>query len=203
MQEHYFSKNPTAEQNEQEFSYQFSDKNYTFRTDSSVFSRGKVDYGSALLIESALIGNGSKILDLAAGYGVIGIILAANLQEGRLFFSDINERAVKLTKENIILNSELIAKEVELTVVQSDGFENITERDFDYIFLNPPIRAGKQTVFKLYHEAYMALKEGGELWIVIQKKQGAPSTMKELETIYSNVEVVNKAKGYLIIKSTK
>jgi 16S rRNA (guanine1207-N2)-methyltransferase len=203
MQEHYFSKSPTAEQNELEFDYHFADKDFKFRTDSSVFSRTRIDFGSALLIESAVIDDGSKMLDLAAGYGAIGIILAAGLQEGQLFFSDINERAVKLTKDNIVLNSELIARAVEITVLQSDGFAEISERDFDYILLNPPIRAGKQVIFKLYRETQIALKKGGELWIVIQKKQGAPSTIKELETIYSKVEIINKDKGYFIIKSTK
>lgn len=203
MQEHYFSKNPTAEQNEQEFNYQFSDNNFIFRTNSSVFSRSRIDYGSALLIESIVIKDKSKILDLAAGYGAIGIIIAAGLQGGQLFFSDINERAIKLTKENILLNSELIAKDVALNVLQSDGLEKLFEHDFDYVLLNPPIRAGKQTVFRLYREAYLALKEGGELWVVIQKKQGALSTIKELETIYSRVEIMNKEKGYFVLKGTK
>ncbi len=203
MSEHYFSKNPTAERKEHEFTYRLSDKDYTFRTDSSVFSRSRIDYGSALLIESAVIKAGSKILDFAAGYGAIGIVLAAGLQEGHLFFSDINERAVRLTKENILLNSELISKDVALTVVQSDGLENISEREFDYVFLNPPIRTGKKTVFRLYREAHLALKNGGELWVVIQKKQGALSTFKELESLYTKVEVVKRSKGYYIIKSTK
>ena len=36
----------------------------------------------------------------------------------------------------------------------------------------------------------------GELWVVIQKKQGAPSALKNLAELYGKVEVVAKNKGY-------
>ncbi len=71
------------------------------------------------------------------------------------------------------------------------------------ILTNPPIRAGKETIFRFYDEAYEKLVEGGELWIVIQKKQGAPSTVSHLEEMFSEVDVVEKKKGYWIIQSKK
>ena len=48
---------------------------------------------------------------------------------------------------------------------------------FSAILTNPPIRAGKKTVFSFYEGAFSKLRAGGELWVVIQKKQGAPSTI--------------------------
>ena len=47
------------------------------------------------------------------------------------------------------------------------------------------------------------LVEGGDLWVVIQKKQGAPSAMEKLEQLFGNVEVVEKKKGYFILMSKK
>jgi 16S rRNA (guanine1207-N2)-methyltransferase len=41
------------------------------------------------------------------------------------------------------------------------------------------------------------------LWIVIQKKQGAPSAIDKLEEMFREVEVVEKKKGYYIIKAKK
>ena len=203
MGEHYYSENPTTKHAEQEFVYMFGGKKYRFSTDSGVFSKNRVDYGTALLIEHAVIKPGSKVLDLAAGYGPIGIVLASKLIQGQLTMADINTRAVQLLKTNVIRNADCIPKDVSINIVGSDGFMSIAENDFDYIFLNPPIRAGKTTVFRLYREAHIGLKQGGELWIVIRKKQGASSTTAELENLYSNVEVVAKSKGYFIIKSTK
>ncbi len=87
--------------------------------------------------------------------------------------------------------------------MQSDGFTNIKENNFDYILLNPPIRAGKTVIYDLYVGAYRYLKDNGELWVVIQKKQGAPSSIKKLETIYNSVDVVKRNKGYYIIRNVK
>jgi 16S rRNA (guanine1207-N2)-methyltransferase len=71
------------------------------------------------------------------------------------------------------------------------------------ILTNPPIRAGKDTVFKFYDEAYELLVAGGALWVVIQKKQGAPSTVSHLEEMFEKVDVVEKRKGYWIIRAEK
>ena len=43
----------------------------------------------------------------------------------------------------------------------------------------------------------------GELWIVIQKKQGAPSSIEKLSEMFEEVEIVEKKKGYFIIKAIK
>ena len=67
-------------------------------------------------------------------------------------------------------------------------------KQFDVILTNPPIRAGKETVHRIFVHAYDCLVDGGSLWVVIQKKQGAPSAVKKLETMYGEVEEVSKDK---------
>ena len=74
---------------------------------------------------------------------------------------------------------------------------------FDYIISNPPIRAGKKVVHQVIEEAYDYLNQGGNLTIVIQKKQGAPSAKAKMEDVFGNAEVVKKAKGYYILRSEK
>ena len=44
---------------------------------------------------------------------------------------------------------------------------------------------------------------GGELWVVIQKKQGAPSSKEHLIELFGNCEIVTRDKGYYILKSVK
>ncbi len=61
----------------------------------------------------------------------------------------------------------------------------------------------KKRFFRFYDESYEKLVEGGELWVVIQKKQGAPSTVSHLEELFSEVDVVEKKKGYWIIRAKK
>ena len=89
-----------------------------------------------------------------------------------------------------------------MDIYESSCYQNV-DKVYDVIISNPPIRAGKKIVFEILSGAYEHLVEGGELWIVIQKKQGAESSLKHLKTLFENVEVVNKDAGYWIIKSRK
>ena len=47
----------------------------------------------------------------------------------------------------------------------------------------------------------MFLNYKGEIWVVIQKKQGAPSAKKNLETVFGNVTIEKKDKGYYVLKA--
>ena len=58
-------------------------------------------------------------------------------------------------------------------------------------------------VFKIYEGAYERLTTNGELWVVIQKKQGAPSSKEKLISLFGNCEIVNRDRGYYILKSVK
>ena len=47
------------------------------------------------------------------------------------------------------------------------------------------------------------LLPNGEVWVVIQKKQGAPSSKEHLEELFGNCEIITRDKGYYILKSIK
>ena len=81
-------------------------------------------------------------------------------------------------------------------------YENVKDT-FDIIVSNPPIRAGKKIVFEILEKAYDHLNNQGELFIVIQKKQGAPSAKKKMEDVFGNCEIIKRDKGYFILKSVK
>ena len=187
----YFAKEPDAESRpvEMEFVY----RGYTLRlmTDSGVFSRGSVDEGSALLLNSLPELSG-QVLDLGCGAGVIGVCVA-KAYSVELTQSDVNQRALKLTRENLARNG------VAGTVVESDGFAAL-DGAFDVILTNPPIRAGKAVIYRLFQEARDHLAEGGVLYLVIRKQQGAESAKKYLETLFASVDMIERKKGYWILR---
>ena len=71
------------------------------------------------------------------------------------------------------------------------------------IVTNPPIRAGKSVVHGILEDAHEKLRAEGELYVVIQKKQGMPSAKKKMEAVFGNVETLTKEKGYYILKSKR
>ena len=197
MSEHYFSQKPQTKSSPKTWNYQLRNNMYTFTSDTNVFSKDQVDFGSSVLVEAFQepVASGD-FLDLGCGYGPIGIALAGSFTERHVVLSDVNERALTLAEENAKKNQ---LNNVE--VVKSDRFSNLEGRKFAAVITNPPIRAGKQVVHKMFEEARTALVEGGELWVVIQKKQGAPSAKVKIEELFGNVEVVIKEKGYYILRA--
>lgn len=197
MSEHYFSQKPQSKSSPKSWKYQLREKEYTFTSDVGVFSKNEVDFGSSLLIEAfnqpPITGD---FLDLGCGYGPIGIALADCYQDRNILMADVNERALTLAKQNAVRNQ---VQNVEL--IKSDGLASINNRLFAAILTNPPIRAGKQVVYKMFEESKAALAAKGVLWVVIQKKQGAPSAQNKLKDLFGNVEVVTKSKGYFILRS--
>jgi len=197
MSEHYFSKKPQSKSMPNKWSYTLRGKEYSFTSDIGVFSKKEIDFGSRLLIEKfEEPGIPGDILDLGCGYGPIGIALANSYPDRNVIMADVNERAIELARKNAINNN---VENVE--VIESDRFSKLSNRSFATIVTNPPIRAGKKVVHKMFEESKQALLDRGELWVVIQKKQGAPSAKDKLESLFGDVEVVFRSKGYFILKA--
>ena len=200
MSEHYYSEKPSVKSDKQTWSFTLRNRSYTFTSDSGVFSKKEVDFGSRVLIEAfeepEIDGD---FLDPGCGYGPIGLSLAGAFTDRTVHMIDVNERAVELSNENAEKNG---IKNVR--IYQSDLFSNIdSAQTFASIITNPPIRAGKKVVHAIFEKSAEHLRASGELWIVIQKKQGGPSAVEKLKELFDEVSVVQKKKGYYIIKAKK
>ena len=196
---HYFDENPEINSSIREISFYLFDKSYTYYTDNGVFSKSKIDEGSYIFLKVLIPLNlTGRILDLGCGYGPIGLTIAQNSKEARVDLADINSRALALASKS----SERLNLNKRVTILHSDIYEKI-EGPYDSIVVNPPMRAGKVGTYSMYSGAYQRLIDGGSLYIVIRKKQGAESAFKYLETVFENVSVLHKEKGYWIIKATK
>jgi len=196
--QHYYSNQPETAHDRKELKAELRGHSLRFISDAGVFSKGGIDYGSRVLIDAMEFAPDASVLDVGCGYGTIGLTAARLVPQGHVTMIDINSRAVELARENARHNG--IAN---VTILESDLFEAVKDQTFDVVLTNPPIRAGKETVHTIFAEAWNHLREGGQLWVVIQKKQGAPSAKAKLETLFGQVEEVTKDKGYRIFKATK
>ena len=188
---HYFENDKNLKSEWQEHKINILNKSYTFITDHGVFSKQGLDFGTRTLIETIPINKiNGDVLDLGCGYGPIGIIVKDNT-DSNVDMIDINLRSLHLAKMNASKNN------VSVNVFESNGYSNVTKK-YDYIITNPPIRVGKKILYDLLFGTKEYLKENGELWLVINKNQGAKTVVKDLEKEY-NVEIVKKNKGFYII----
>lgn len=197
MTEHYYSSQPDTAHDLREIHAQLRGRTFRFLTDAGVFSKKGVDFGSRLLIETVELPDTGEIADVGCGYGPIGIAAVAASPGSRAVLLDVNARAVSLARKNAEING--VADRV--TALISDGFEAVGDHCFDTVLTNPPIRAGKQVVYRLFAEAKDHLKQEGTLWIVIRKKQGAASAREELNRLFSSVDVAVQKKGYWILRA--
>lgn len=200
MSEHYYSNKPQVESKPRKWKFTLLGSEFVFETDAGVFSKSEVDFGSRVLIDTfEMPVIEGAVMDIGCGYGPIGLALAKAHPDRFIYMMDINSRAIALAQKNAEINGIQ-----NVRIIESDGLANVTPRtEVAAILTNPPIRAGKETIFKFYNEAYEMLVASGELWVVIQKKQGAPSTVSHLEELFAEVEVVEKKKGYWIVRTKK
>lgn len=199
MSDHYYSSKPETAHDRQTLAVDLRGFPLKLTSDAGVFSKNGVDYGSRVLINAMDLTGAKAILDVGCGYGPIGITAAKLVPDAIVTMLDINERAVELARHNAIQNQV----SSNTVIKQSDRLEAVRNQTFDLILTNPPIRAGKEIVHSIFEQAYEQLRVGGSLWIVIQKKQGAPSAREKLSSMFKYVEEVTKDKGYRIFRAEK
>jgi 16S rRNA (guanine1207-N2)-methyltransferase len=191
---HYFTNDSNIKSNLKKIVIKIKNKDYSLFTDSGIFSRNELDFGTKILIENLPINRIiGKVLDVGCGYGPIGIFIATNTV-AEVHMIDVNLRALHLTRLNV--------KEHKLDnvkVYESNIYAKVTEK-FSFIITNPPIRAGKKVVYGIIFDAIKHLKKAGELWIVIRKDQGAKSLLKDMESVYKT-EIVYKKSGFFVISA--
>ena len=187
---HYFT-NDNIKSEEKEIKININDQNLKFMVDNGIFSKKGLDFGTRSLLENIDINKiKGDVLDFGCGYGPIGIYIKKTC-DCNVDMLDINERAINLAKKNAIINN------VKVNIFKSDIYSAVTKK-YDYIITNPPIRVGKKILYEILLTSLKHLKNNGKLLFVINKNQGAKTTMKDLTEI-AEIELIKKNKGFYII----
>jgi len=197
--EHYFTRSPTTSVMAGLIRCRLKGHDFEFLTISGVFSPRGIDNGTRLLIESMSLPKGGSVLDLGCGYGPVGIVAARLWPMLEVWMTDLNERAIELTKENAKRNG------VEnVIVVQGHIYEPVDGKAFDAIVSNPPISAGlRKVVGPLISGAVDHLVEKGSLQVVVQSNKGGRALSSLMEKAFGNVEVLSRRSGYRVLKAEK
>ena len=192
----YFDNDKNIKSERKIIKFNFDNKVFSIYSDNGVFSKDRFDYGTRVLLNSVDIDKLSgNVLDLGCGLGVVGIILGTFNKGINIDMVDINERAIDLAKNNLVLNN------VKANVFVSDIYSNIDNK-YDFIITNPPIRAGKYVIRGFLLGSYDYLKDDGILYFVMRKDHGVKSMIKQLSVKF-NTSIVNKDKGFYVVLCTK
>ena len=193
--EHYFSEKQESAFRINSIEINLRGSEFKFDTVSGVFSVGRVDKGSFLLIEKCIIEDSWRVLDLGCGYGVVGIVVK-KVFDCEVVMTDVNKRAAYISKKNAKKNN------VEVSIVRGDMYEKV-EGLFDTILLNPPQHAGKDLCMEMISKSEKYLKKGGLLQVVARHNKGGKSFALKMEEVFGNVRDIAKKGGYRIYVSEK
>ena len=194
-QDHYYTASPASAHELRAFTYSWAGRTLSFTTDAGVFSKGHVDPGTLLLASALPQGLRGRALDLGCGWGALSVLMLARFPDLRVVMSDVNSRALGLAAQNVQANG------MQADAVLSDGLACV-EGLFDVIVTNPPIRAGKQVIYKMFADSRKRLAPCCLRMTRKSRPPGAPSALKYLRTLFSSVEVIARNAGYWILQGT-
>lgn len=167
--DHYFAESPETPSEPRLVDVLLPDVSFTLHSDSGVFSHGRLDEATRILLETApLPPRDGALLDLGCGYGAIALTLAHRSPAATVWAVDVNDRARVLTSSNAATAGLSNVEAAEPSQIP-DGLL------FDAIYSNPPIRIGKPALRELLGLWLSRLAPGGTAYLVMSRHLGADS----------------------------
>jgi 16S rRNA G1207 methylase RsmC len=190
----YFSEQPSGTEVRRAISAQIWGRELTLITASGVFAADWLDRGTAVLLRTSPIPQGSpRILDLGCGYGPIALAIALHCPGADIDAVDVNERALALCREN----AEALGVADRVRVLRPEQVE--PEVRYDEIWSNPPIRIGKQSLHELLLSWLARLAPDGVARLVVGKNLGSDTLQRWLIEQGYSCERVASAKGFRVL----
>jgi 16S rRNA (guanine1207-N2)-methyltransferase len=205
----YFAERPTAGHRPGTVHVVLPDLHLALATDSGVFSPGRLDPGTRLLLETAPPPPaGGDLLDLGCGYGPLALVLAARAPGARIWAVDTNRRALGLCQQNAaaagLPNVRALAPgDVELP------------SSYQLIWSNPPIRIGKDALHAMLTSWLSRLDppapeptqgssgDGPAAHLVVQRNLGSDSLQRWLDQAGWAVTRAAARAGYRVLRVTR
>jgi len=162
-----------------------------------VFSYGRLDAGTELLLNNLDNLPKGTVLDYGAGSGVITAFLAAKYPQNKTIALEVDAFACEATR--LTLNANNLTAEIINSHNLKDAPNNLSA-----IVSNPPFHQGVKTNYKiaedLIHDAYHKLKRGGEIRIIANEFLGFN---KMLKNTFANCLQMAHEGGYKVWSAIK
>jgi 16S rRNA (guanine1207-N2)-methyltransferase len=197
--EHYFSPEPAAGLRTAQVDFTVAGQDYHLTAASGVFSAGRLDPGTAVLLRKAPLpgARGGRYLDLGCGYGPITCVLARTSPRAEVYAVDVNSRALGLVRAN----AEALGVAQRVRACLPDEVDEALR--FDEIWSNPPIRVGKEQLHAMLGRWLPRLAPDGVAWLVVARHLGGDSLQQWLGGQGFPAARYASQKGYRILRVTR
>jgi len=191
---HYFEAQPTAAHRPGLVRVVLPDVYLELATDSGVFSPGRLDPGTRLLLDRAPAPPADgDLLDLGCGYGPIACAIAARSPGSTVWAIDVNERALGLCAANAeaagLRNVRCVTPDDPAIPARLAG-----------IWSNPPVRIGKAPLRDLLRGWLARLAPDAGASLVMGRNLGADSLHAWLEQEGWSVTRLAARSGYRLLQ---
>jgi 16S rRNA G1207 methylase RsmC len=195
--DHYFSAEPASAEERRSLQIRLAGRDITVRTASGIFSPGRIDLGTQVLLRTAPAPPATgHLLDLGCGWGPLALTLALRSPDAQVWAVDVNNRALDLLRGT--------ARDLGLSnVVAVRPDEVPASLLLDALWSNPPIRVGKEALHGMLRAWLPRLAPGAEGHLVVQRNLGADSLQRWIgDELELAVERMGSAKGFRVLRVT-
>ncbi len=187
--DHYFTARPASADERRTLTVRLAGRDVTVETAGGVFSPGRLDLGTEVLLRTVPAPPASgDLLDLGCGWGPVALTLALEAPRARVWAVDVNERALDLVRRNA---ARLGLGNVHATT--PDGVP--ADVRLAAAWSNPPIRVGKDALHAMLLTWLPRLAPGAEAYLVVQRNLGADSLQRWLTDALAEVPPADGADG--------
>jgi len=198
--EHFFTEEPTSELRPRQLTFTFASRTYELVSAAGVFSANRLDLGTQVLLKKSPLPDHTTtgaLLDLGCGYGPIACVLAVQAPQATIYAVDVNARARSLTSENVAS----VGGAERVVVAAPD--EVPADVQFEQIWSNPPIHAGKAELHEMLLRWLPRLAPDGAAYLVVAKHLGGDSLQQWLIEQGFPTERQASQKGFRVLRVTR
>lgn len=179
-----------------------TNRSFNISSHANVFSRGRLDEGSQLLIEHMPINEQYRdIADLGCGNGVLGIIASSLNKPSSIIFADESYMAVSSAKQNF---GEAFGKSIKAHFKVTDCLQGVEDESIDLVLNNPPFHQlnaiGDAIAWQMFIEARRVLRKDAALYVVGNRHLGYHTKVKK---VFGNCEMITSNQKFVVLKAVK
>ncbi|WP_210396313.1 methyltransferase [Motiliproteus sediminis] len=169
---------------------------------ANLFSREKLDIGTRLLLANLPTGDHYRdIMDLGCGNGVLGVCIAREHPDARLYFRDESFMAVASAEHNF---RTAYGETRPAHFDAGDCLTGVTDNSLDLILNNPPFHqqnaVGDHIARRMFAQSLRALRPGGELWVIGNRHL---SYHVQLKKLFGNCRVAASNPKFVVLVARK